>query len=49
MLPAERQAKIMALLEANGSVSVHELSALLAVSEMTIHRDLQQLAQLGRL
>ncbi|GAB4268262.1 MAG: DeoR/GlpR family DNA-binding transcription regulator [Candidatus Promineifilaceae bacterium] len=49
MLPAERQAKIITLLEAGGAVTVHELSALLAVSEMTIHRDLQQLAQLGKL
>ncbi len=49
MLAAERQARIRSLVDQRSFVSVRDLCALLAVSEITIRRDLTQLEQQGRL
>ncbi len=49
MLPADRRKTILSLLDEQGSVRVDELSQLFDVSEMTVHRDLQQLAAQGSL
>ena len=47
LIPAGRQAKILGWLEAQGSLSVQELQKRLAVSHMTVHRDLTSLERLG--
>jgi Fe2+ or Zn2+ uptake regulation protein len=47
MLPADRRKKILSLLDEHGSVRVDELCQLFGVSDMTVHRDLQQLATQG--
>jgi hypothetical protein len=49
LLPAERQQQIMSLLAEKGAVRIDELSRMLGVSEMTIHRDLNALAVRGQL
>lgn len=49
MLPAERQQRILDLLQNQGMVSIANLSELFQVSEMTIHRDLERLAADGLL
>ncbi|MBY7145066.1 DeoR/GlpR transcriptional regulator [Virgibacillus sp. NKC19-3] len=41
MLPLERQHRIKALIQEKKSMKIAELSALLGVSEMTVHRDLK--------
>lgn len=46
---AEREIKIVNLLKTKGTVHLSELSALLAVSENTIRRDLQHLQDMGML
>lgn len=47
MIKSARQSKIRQLVEDKGQVSVTELNQLLAVSEATIRRDLEELAQMG--
>ncbi len=47
MIKAERQDKIRQLLEGQGTVSVKEISDSLGVSDMTIRRDLEELAVAG--
>lgn len=47
MIPAEREAQILALLQDQGSVTIEELSARFAVSEMTARRDLDRLEEKG--
>lgn len=49
MLAAERQAKIIELIQENGSVQVEELAKELDVSAMTIRRDLLKLEETGRI
>lgn len=49
MLPADRRRQIMELLQDEGRVVIAELSQTFAVSEMTVHRDLDRLAADGRL
>ncbi len=49
ILPSDRQQRLLERLQVQGSVTVQELSVLFAVSDMTIHRDLDRLAQAGRL
>ncbi len=49
MIPAERRARIVELLEERRSVRVSLLSETLGVSEMTIRRDLEQLERAGLL
>lgn len=49
MLQAHRHQQILNRLQENGIVHIHELSQDFAVSEMTIHRDLDQLETEGRL
>jgi len=46
-LPAGRQQQILAVLEQRGFVLVSELRTQLRVSEVTVRRDLQALAELG--
>lgn len=47
MLPIERQRRIKELIQHNQNMKISELSKLLAVSEMTIHRDLKPLIAEG--
>lgn len=47
MLMAERQLRILNMIQHNGSVQVDELAAELQVSTMTIRRDLEKLQQEG--
>lgn len=47
MLMAERQLKILNMIQHNGSVQVDELAEALQVSTMTIRRDLEKLQQEG--
>jgi DeoR/GlpR family transcriptional regulator of sugar metabolism len=47
MLKSARQTQIRRLVEENGQISVTELNQLLEVSEATIRRDLEQLADQG--
>jgi len=47
MLMAERQLKILNMIQHNGSVQVDELAEVLQVSTMTIRRDLEKLQQEG--
>jgi hypothetical protein len=49
MLPAERRQHILDQLAQQGAVRVADLAQALAVSEMTIHRDLDHLAAQSRL
>ena len=49
MIKAERQDKVRQLLEGQGTVSVKEISDALGVSDMTIRRDLEELASLGEI
>ena len=49
MLPVDRRQQILALLEEQGSLTISALSAVFQVSEMTIHRDLDLLAEEGLL
>ena len=49
MIPAERRARIVELLQERRAVRVSVLSADLGVSEMTIRRDLERLEQEGLL
>ncbi|MCA9883861.1 MAG: DeoR family transcriptional regulator [Anaerolineales bacterium] len=49
MLPTDRRQQILAMLHMQGAVTITELSAAFAVSEMTIHRDLDRLATAGQL
>lgn len=46
-LASERQAKIIEILQTNGSVETNALADILNVSTMTIHRDLNKLAEAG--
>ncbi|MBK8050354.1 MAG: DeoR family transcriptional regulator [Anaerolineales bacterium] len=46
--PTSRQRRIIDLLELHGRMTIQELMAELAVSPMTIHRDLNKLAETGR-
>lgn len=47
MIPAQREAQILELLQEQGSVTVEELSTRFAVSEMTARRDLDRLEEKG--
>jgi DeoR/GlpR family transcriptional regulator of sugar metabolism len=47
LLASERQAKIIDLLRRNGTVETNTLAEELGVSNMTIHRDLNRLAEAG--
>lgn len=47
MLKSARHSRIRQLVEAHGEVSVSELNQLLAVSDATIRRDLEEMAQRG--
>lgn len=47
MIPVERHQKILALVQERGIVSITELAERLAVSHMTIRRDLQKLEEQG--
>ena len=47
MLMAERQLKILGMIQDNGSVQVEELAKKLDVSHMTIRRDLEKLQKDG--
>ena len=49
MADGNRHERIVSLVSERGFLSVHELSAQLGVSEMTIRRDLSRLDQQGRL
>jgi DeoR/GlpR family transcriptional regulator of sugar metabolism len=49
VLPSERRQQILRILAENGSASVNELSEVTGASLATIHRDLEQLAEAGRL
>ena len=48
-IPAERRTLIIDLLERTGSVKIRELQTMFGVSHMTVHRDLDQLAEEGQL
>lgn len=45
MIPAEREARILDLLQEQGSVTIEELSSRFGVSEMTARRDLDRLEE----
>lgn len=49
MIKAERQAAIQGIVERQGSASVKDIAEELAVSEMTVRRDLMELSQAGDL
>ena len=49
MIKAERQDRVRQLLDAQGTVSVKEISDALGVSDMTVRRDLEELASLGEI
>lgn len=49
MLPIERQRRIKELIQHNENMKISELSKLLSVSEMTIHRDIKPLIAEGLL
>ncbi|MET3575531.1 DeoR family transcriptional regulator [Bhargavaea ullalensis] len=49
MLPVERQQQILTWLEEEGTLKVSEASRRLGVSEMTVYRDVQPLAEEGKL
>ena len=45
---ANRERKILEILKAQGSASIQELAGALEVSSMTVHRDLNRMAEAGR-
>ncbi|MEW6243147.1 MAG: DeoR/GlpR family DNA-binding transcription regulator [Bacillota bacterium] len=47
MLPEERRARMLELVQKNGTLSVRELAQALSVSEMTVRRDLKTLDRRG--
>ena len=47
MIKAERQDRLMRLIESQGTVSVKEIVDALGVSDMTVRRDLEELAGAG--
>lgn len=47
MLPQERQERIKELIQSRHNLKISELSELLGVSEMTIHRDIRPLVEKG--
>lgn len=47
MIPAQREARILELLQEQGSVTIEQLAAGFAVSEMTVRRDLDRLEDKG--
>lgn len=49
MFPAQRRREIAERINENGYVSIAELSVQFGVSEMTIHRDLYALEEIGRI
>lgn len=49
MLKSERQDAVIRLVNERGTLTVHEASESLHVSEMTLRRDLEELAELGKL
>ena len=49
MIKAERQERVLEALEAQGTVTVKEISDVLGVSDMTVRRDLDELADKGAL
>lgn len=49
MLKAERQDTIVEMCRVRGTVTVHEISDILGVSEMTVRRDLMELSDEGRI
>ena len=49
MIKAERQDRVRELIDRQGTVSVKEIADALGVSEMTVRRDLEELASLGEL
>ena len=49
MLARERQSFILNTVQRTGSVRIHEVALLLSVSDMTVRRDLEQLARKGLL
>ena len=49
MIKAERQDSIKRLVEERGSASVKDIAAQLDVSEMTVRRDLEEMASSGEL
>lgn len=49
MIKAERQERVLEVLEAQGTLTVKEASDALGVSEMTVRRDLEELAEQGAL
>lgn len=49
MLPAQRHSMILSALETHGAIRVSDLVSLLNVSDMTVRRDLDHLAQQGYL
>lgn len=49
MIKAERQDRVRELLERQGTVSVKEIADSLGVSDMTVRRDLEELANLGEI
>lgn len=49
MLKTERQDTIVEMCRARGTVTVHEISDILGVSDMTVRRDLTELSEEGRL
>jgi DeoR family fructose operon transcriptional repressor len=48
-MPSERRAEMLAFIAQSGTASVAELARAFAVSPVTIHRDLQHLAEMGSL
>lgn len=46
-LASERQSKILEMIRQQGSVETNKLAEMLSVSTMTIHRDLNKLAEAG--
>src|SRR5712675_241137 len=49
MIAEERRNKILDVLHAKGALSVNDACALLSVSRMTVHRDLETLSAAGLL
>ncbi|HLQ74223.1 MAG TPA: DeoR family transcriptional regulator [Bacillota bacterium] len=49
MLPVERQNRIMELVKERKNIKISELSTILSVSEMTVHRDLKALIAGGEI
>lgn len=49
MLKAERQDRIVEMCRVRGTVTVHEIATTLGVSDMTVRRDFEELADEGRI